>query len=628
MSNIRTESAISSSLPTAAQTLLADITASSVWSETNLQYYLGNSTTLGFDSEFRDTYDGSPSDYFTDGSLPDATFAFVTQMERDFRMIDSVIATDFTRVTSATTAQAQADIVLVSSSHLDEPYLEGFCMFPGSATRASGDYWSLGAFNSTPGFIDDAPELGGGEYLNWTLIHEVGHGLGLLHPFDYWGTLDSVGAAMDNERYTVMSYTGSTSGAYTYGHAVTMMALDIAALQQQYGAETYAAGNSSYTLLDARGGALSLTEGDVQIGRAYYCIWDSGGIDTIDYGNVNNSVLINLNDATLDRSRVAADAAPAIAALQSTAYYTSLSADLRTETVNPDYHAGGFFSRVLTHDSTGYTGIDGGFSIAHGAVIENATGGGHDDLLIGNEQANRLTGNAGNDVLIGAAGNDTVNGGLGNDTMLGGAGNDAYFVNAAGDRVFETTTMATTVNAGGIDTVSSSVTLNLDAYAGVRFVERLTLTGTAAINGTGNALANVLTGNAGTNQLSGGLGNDTINGGLGADVLTTGAGSDVIVFSTALGAGNIDRITDFSVPFDTIRLENAVFTGLTAGALAASAFASNLTGMAADALDRILYESDTGRLYFDADGTEAGARVQFATLAANLSLTQADFLII
>lgn len=619
MSNIRTERAISSSLPTGGRALLADITAGYVWSDANLQYYLGNSTTLSFDSEFRDAYDGYPDDYFTDGSLPDTTFAFATQMERGFRMIDSVIATDFTRVTSASAAQTQADIVLVSSDNLDESNLEGFCMFPGSAARASGDYWSLGAFNSTAGFIDDTPERGGGEYLNWTLIHEVGHGLGLLHPFDYWGTLDSVGTAMDNERYTVMSYTGATNGAYTYGHAVTMMALDIAALQQQYGAETYAAGASFYTLLDARGGALSLTEGDVQIGRAYYCIWDSGGIDTIDYGNTGNSVLINLNDATLDRSQIAADAAPAIAALRSTAFYASLSSTLQTETIDPDYHAGGFFSRVLTHSGSGYVGLDGGFSIAHGAVIENATGGLQNDLLIGNEQANLLKGNAGNDVLIGAAGNDSLSGGAGNDTMIGGAGNDVYVFNVAGDRAYETTTMATTLDAGGTDTVLSAVTVNLNAYVGLRFVEQLTLNGTASVNGTGNALANTITGNAASNVL---------NGGLGKDVIITGAGNDAIVFNTALGANNIDRVTDFDVAGDMIRLENAIFTGLTAGALAASAFASNLTGLATDALDRILYESDTGRLYFDADGTGAGARVQFATLAVNLALTQADFLVI
>jgi Ca2+-binding RTX toxin-like protein len=228
----------------------------------------------------------------------------------------------------------------------------------------------------------------------------------------------------------------------------------------------------------------------------------------------------------------------------------------------------------------------------------------------GNALDNRLTGNAGNNIL---------NGGLGDDTLLGGAGNDTYVVDAAGDRVFETTTTTSGIDAGGLDTVQSSITLSLDAYVGIRFVDRLTLTGAANINGTGNGLANTLVGNGGNNQLNGGLGNDTMTGGL---------GTDTFVFSTALGATNIDRITDFSVADDTIRLDDAVFAGLSTGGLAASAFAANLTGAASDALDRIIYETDTGRLYFDADGNGAGARIHFATLAANLALTNADFVVI
>lgn len=85
---------------------------------------------------------------------------------------------------------------------------------------------------------------------------------------------------------------------------------------------------------------------------------------------------------------------------------------------------------------------------------------------------------------------------------------------------------------------------------------------------------------------------------------------------------------DFNVIDDTIALENAVFLGLAAGALAASAFAANLTGNAADLNDRIIYESDTGRLFFDRDGTGLIAKVQFTFLAAGLSLTHADFLVI
>jgi Ca2+-binding RTX toxin-like protein len=228
----------------------------------------------------------------------------------------------------------------------------------------------------------------------------------------------------------------------------------------------------------------------------------------------------------------------------------------------------------------------------------------------GNGLANTLTGNSGNNVL---------NGGAGIDTMLGGSGNDRYVVDRASDRVFETTTTTSGIDAGGTDTVQSTVSFSLASTVGLSFVERLALSGNANINGTGNALANTITGNSRDNILNGLLGND---------ILIGGAGADTFVFSTAASAANLDRISDFSVADDTIQIENAVFTGLATGALAASAFASNLTGLATTTSQRIIYESDTGRLYHDADGSGAGARVHFATLTAGLGLTQSDFFIV
>ena len=145
------------------------------------------------------------------------------------------------------------------------------------------------------------------------------------------------------------------------------------------------------------------------------------------------------------------------------------------------------------------------------------------------------------------------------------------------------------------------------------------LTGAAAINGTGNALANRLTGNGAANML---------NGGTGADTLAGGAGHDTFLFNTALSATNVDRITDFVMVDDTIRLENAVFTGLSVGALAANAFTANMSGLATDVSDRVIYETDTGRLYFDADGTGASQRVLFAVLDTGLAMTAADFAVI
>ena len=260
-------------------------------------------------------------------------------------------------------------------------------------------------------------------------------------------------------------------------------------------------------------------------------------------------------------------------------------------------------------------------------LFENVVAGDGRDRLVGSDVANQLHGKRGadfldgrdgTDKLHGGAGNDTLNGGLGGDTMLGGAGNDIYIVDASGDRVFETTTTTSGINAGGTDTVQSAVNFNMGSQIGTSFIERLTLTGAAHINGTGNGLANVLTGNAGNNVLNGGLGLDTMLG---------GAGNDVFVFSSALTLGNVDKINDFGVADDGFMLDDAVFAGLATGMLAASAFAVNLTGLAINVLHRIVYETDSGRIYFDADGNGGTASVHFATVAAGLGLTNADFFV-
>ncbi|MGD9917046.1 MAG: calcium-binding protein [Paenirhodobacter sp.] len=237
----------------------------------------------------------------------------------------------------------------------------------------------------------------------------------------------------------------------------------------------------------------------------------------------------------------------------------------------------------------------------------------------GNDAANRLFGNAEANLLLGRDGNDLLDGGAGNDILLGGEGNDIYVVDTSTERVRETTTLNGSTDAGGVDTVRASVSFRLDATVGTSFVERLVLTGDGDINAFGNDLDNVLTGNAG---------NNVIAGGLGRDMLTGGAGRDAFLFNTALSTANADRITDFSVADDTIRLDDAVFTGLVRGRLPGTAFTANETGLATDALDRIIYETDTGRIWFDPDGTGAESRVLVAAVDIGLALTSADFYVV
>jgi Ca2+-binding RTX toxin-like protein len=135
----------------------------------------------------------------------------------------------------------------------------------------------------------------------------------------------------------------------------------------------------------------------------------------------------------------------------------------------------------------------------------------------GNTLDNYLTGNSAANTLTGGAGNDTLNGGTGADKLIGGTGNDTYIVDNTGDVITE--------NAGeGTDIVQSSVTYTLGNN-----IENLTLTGTSAINGTGNTLDNYLTGNSAVNTLTGSAGNDTLDGGAGADKLTGGTGNDTYI---------------------------------------------------------------------------------------------------
>jgi Ca2+-binding RTX toxin-like protein len=195
----------------------------------------------------------------------------------------------------------------------------------------------------------------------------------------------------------------------------------------------------------------------------------------------------------------------------------------------------------------------------------------------GNALDNQITGNAAANQLFGQAGNDTLNGGAGNDTMAGGTGNDTYYVDAAGDVVNE--------NANeGIDTVISSISYNISAKP---YIENITLTGSVALNATGNTAANKLAGNAGSNSLSGGDGNDTLNGMGGTDTLNGGTGNDVYIVDTTT-----DTITDASGT-DTVQssvtfslaalgaIERLTLTGTAAINGTGNALANTVTGNAA-----------------------------------------------
>ncbi len=247
-----------------------------------------------------------------------------------------------------------------------------------------------------------------------------------------------------------------------------------------------------------------------------------------------------------------------------------------------------------------------------GAAAIDGTGNDLDNKLTGNAAANVLTGNGGADqlkgmdgadVLWGGAGADKLDGGLGADEMRGGADKDGYTVDDAGDTVIENA-------AEGNDTVSASVSFILGAN-----VENLTLTGAAAIDGTGNELANTLKGNAGDNVLTGGAGKDSLTG---------GAGADTFVFGPAL-ATSTDKISDFAHGVDHLAFHAADY-GLTAGELDP---ANLVLGPAAThAHAEFVYDAAKKTLYWDADGFGGAAAVAVATFSTAVTLTAADFVIL
>lgn len=149
------------------------------------------------------------------------------------------------------------------------------------------------------------------------------------------------------------------------------------------------------------------------------------------------------------------------------------------------------------------------------------------------------------------------------------------------------------------------------------------VTGNDVIVVSGGLGADTINGGDGADTLYGRNGVDTLDGGLGNDTLSGGNEADTFVFSTALGAGNVDVIQFYSVADDTIQLDVDVFTTIGLGTLAANAFVIGVA--AADSDDRIIYNPATGALYYDADGNGGGAAVQFATLGTGLALTAADF---
>jgi Ca2+-binding RTX toxin-like protein len=273
----------------------------------------------------------------------------------------------------------------------------------------------------------------------------------------------------------------------------------------------------------------------------------------------------------------------------------------------------------------GFGGPDDYFVTDSSVIVREAVGGGTDAVAttvdytltegseienLGASAANlRLTGNEFNNILAGSGGDDILFGGGGSDMLFGNNGNDVYIVNDATDQVSDP--------LGGNDTVYSVASYTLADNSGVETLSSIDWSLNLGLTLTGNNQANTIHGDAGANFIDGKGSND---------ILVGKAGADTFAFTTAIGVFNTDSIADFQAGVDKIALDDAIFTGLSPGALPAGAFV--LGTSAGDADDRIIYDAATGRIFYDANGNGAGGSVLFATVTAGTALTASDFTVI
>ena len=363
----------------------------------------------------------------------------------------------------------------------------GWAVSPGTSPK-SGDIWVRDTH------MDGEWKSGAtsGSYNYGSLMHEIGHALGLAHPHE--GNI--LTEQYDSAKYTIMSYNDPDEAYYTGGDGVrqflissTPMVLDVAALQHLYGASEYNPYDDIYTFDETK--------------PFVKTIWDSGGTDTLDLSNFPTDLQVNLNPGVDSYSTIP-------------------------------------FSDWSMADNLG---------LAYGTVIENGNGGSGDDIITGNEADNVLNGYAGNDVIYGGEGNDTFDqsgsdgGRSGADTFYGGLGDDAFYVHAANgsDRVIE-------YENEGTDTVRINSTAE---YTLPDNVENLTVFSNDEDKVlTGNNLGNMIAAQGGNDIIAGLGGNDIIYCGPGDDTITGGSGSDQFIFY--LGDGQ-NVITDFELDTDACK---------------------------------------------------------------------------
>ncbi len=456
-----------------------------------------------------------------------------------------------------------------------------FAYFPSSGPHG-GDVWL------SPDFYG-ANNADAGSLQFMALIHEVGHGLGLKHPF---GDAPTLPTAQNTFFNTIMSYSAKPGSVTIHPdrYPTTPMQYDIDALQYLYGANTTTTGGDDVYEYDSGG-------------KYWETIWDGGGNDGIVVTGAGNAEIslnagylkigtpISFTDGTTDARTVAIAKNVTIESATTGAGNDKLTGNAAANTL--DAGAGNDTLDGGTGADTLIGGAGNDIYIVDAAdVVTEGAGGGTDsvqtkvasfDMSTSAENVEILrysgtanftgTGNALDNIIIGGDGTDTLAGNGGLDRLLGGKGSDTYIV--------DTDDIVTEVVNGGTDTIETTGNFKLGAN-----LENLTFVGTGDFTGTGNSVVNVITAGTGDDTLDGGVGKDTLVGGAGDDTYYVDTAGELVDESTGSGTDTIiTTLTTFDLATNTA-IENITFTGSKGAKGFGNASDNILTGSAGgDTLD-------------------------------------------